>query len=287
MNYSIIGEQIQKFRKETKLTQKELGEALGVSSSAVSQWETGGTPDISLLPAIADRLGVTINALFGREDVTQENIKEALPRYVASLPESKRLGEICRLMWEAMKSECTGVDALSQDISHNYKIYYISDEGVMLGTASEEMPFMSIFPEPEKGYQAFFAPDDQYRRLFSALSKPNALELLKLLYQRSLRHCTSEVIAKRLGIGTEETKTLLSEFAELKLVQELELETENGDTNMYIANDWGALVPFLYAARLLAENYGSYSISCNRRQKPLLRKSSEAKKGGKELCSDI
>ena len=39
MNYSIIGEQIQKYRKEAKLTQKELGEALGVSSSAVSQWE--------------------------------------------------------------------------------------------------------------------------------------------------------------------------------------------------------------------------------------------------------
>ena len=69
MNYSIIGEQIQKYRKEAKLTQKELGEALGVSSSAVSQWETGGTPDISLIPSIADRLGITINHLFGRSRI--------------------------------------------------------------------------------------------------------------------------------------------------------------------------------------------------------------------------
>ena len=71
---AIIGEQIQKYRKEAKLTQKELGEALGVSSSAVSQWETGGTPDISLIPSIADRLGISVNVLFGREDITEEKI---------------------------------------------------------------------------------------------------------------------------------------------------------------------------------------------------------------------
>lgn len=271
MNYLIIGKQIQKFRKELKLTQKELGEALGVSSSAVSQWETGGTPDISLLPAIADRLGVTINALFGREGVTEENMREALQRYVVSLPESKRLKEVCRLMWEAMKSGYTGFHVLSEDVSQNYDIYFASEEGVMLGTGSEEAPFMSVFPEPEKGYEAAFAPDDKYRGLFLTLSKPHALELLRLLYQRLPRHCTTEVIAKRLGTGTEETGTLLSEFAKLQLVRELELETENGDTNVYIANDSGALVPFLYAARRLAENEEGASVICSQRKTPLLR----------------
>lgn len=59
---------------------RHLKEALGVSSSAVSQWETGGTPDISLLPVLADRLGVTVDVLFGREEITQENMGEALPR---------------------------------------------------------------------------------------------------------------------------------------------------------------------------------------------------------------
>lgn len=107
MNHFMIGEQIQKFRKEAGLTQKELGEALGISSSAVSQWETGGTPDISLLPALADRLGVSIDALFGREEVTRENMDEALPVYLASLPEPKRLEESCRLMCKVMYSFLT------------------------------------------------------------------------------------------------------------------------------------------------------------------------------------
>ena len=38
MGYTIVGEQIQKFRKEKALTQRELGERIGVSGSAVSQW---------------------------------------------------------------------------------------------------------------------------------------------------------------------------------------------------------------------------------------------------------
>ena len=60
MSYNIIGEQISKFRKTKGLTQRELGDAIGVSASAVSQWESGGTPDISLLPALSDVLGVTV-----------------------------------------------------------------------------------------------------------------------------------------------------------------------------------------------------------------------------------
>lgn len=267
-----IGEQIQKYRKEAKLTQKELGEALGVSSSAVSQWETGGTPDISLIPSIADRLGITINLLFGREDITQENIQEALPHYVASLPEAKRLEEVCRLMWTALKTEASGLNAISDNFSNNYNIYYGMDEGILLGSDSKKAPFIALFPEPAEGYDFLFADNDAYRALFLALSKPNALELLKLFYQRPPRHCTSEVIAKRLGIGLEEAQALLSEFGRLRLIHELELETEDGDTKAYIANPLGTMVPFLCAARLMTENYGNCSLIVNKREAPLLRK---------------
>lgn len=269
---AIIGEQIQKYRKEAKLTQKELGEALGVSSSAVSQWETGGTPDISLIPSIADRLGISVNVLFGREDITEENMQEALPHYAAALPEEMRLKEICRLMWAAVKSGSMGLNAISDDISHNYSIYYGTDEGILLGIDSEKLSFLSLFPEPAEGYGSFFADNDTYRRLFSALSKPKALELLLLLYQRPPRHCTLNVIAKRLGSSLGEAQALLAEFASLQLVRGLDLETEDGDTKVYSINAVGTIVPFLYAARLMVENYGSLSVIANKRKAPLLRK---------------
>ncbi|MCI9335966.1 MAG: helix-turn-helix transcriptional regulator [Lachnospiraceae bacterium] len=279
MNYSIIGEQIQKYRKEAQLTQKELGEALGVSSSAVSQWETGGTPDISLIPSIADRLGVSINVLFGREDITLDNIQEVLPHYIASLPEAKRLKELCHLMWAAVKKENLELNAISESISYNYNVYYGTDQGILLGIDSEKLSCISLFPEPEDGYESLFASDEAYRGLFSTLSKPNALELLKLLHQRPIKHCTSDVVAKRLGIGLEETQTLLAEFSKLQLVSELELETESGDTKVYIVNALGTIVPFLYTAHMIVEKYGDISLLANKREVPLLRKAAKTGKG--------
>lgn len=47
------------------MTQQALGDFLGVTSQAVSKWETGiATPDISLLPKMADLFKCTIDSLF-------------------------------------------------------------------------------------------------------------------------------------------------------------------------------------------------------------------------------
>lgn len=56
---------IRQYRKELGLTQKELGEKIGVKHNTVSGYENGTTePEQDLLFKIADALGVSINALF-------------------------------------------------------------------------------------------------------------------------------------------------------------------------------------------------------------------------------
>ena len=67
-----IGENIARFRKFKGWTQAELGEKLGVSNPAVSKWESGMTsPDVMLLPALADVFGCYIDELFSREIKTE------------------------------------------------------------------------------------------------------------------------------------------------------------------------------------------------------------------------
>ncbi len=59
-----IGEKIYILRKEKGVTQEKLAEFLGVSTPAVSKWETNQSfPDISLLPEIASYFDVTIDYL--------------------------------------------------------------------------------------------------------------------------------------------------------------------------------------------------------------------------------
>ena len=60
-----LNENIRMLRLQMRLSQESLGELLGVSAQAVSKWEQGITsPDISLLPAMAECFGVTIDSLF-------------------------------------------------------------------------------------------------------------------------------------------------------------------------------------------------------------------------------
>ena len=72
-----ISERINRFRKDRDLTQEELANALGVSSQAVSNWERGGYPDITLLPVIARYFGVSIDELMGNDAESQKEDKES------------------------------------------------------------------------------------------------------------------------------------------------------------------------------------------------------------------
>ena len=62
---SVISENIKKLRKAKGLTQEELAEKTNVSYQAVSKWENGGSPDIEMLPILANTFGVSIDELMG------------------------------------------------------------------------------------------------------------------------------------------------------------------------------------------------------------------------------
>lgn len=62
---------IKSLRKDRDLTQEEFAERLGMSSQAVSKWETGtAMPDISMFPILANFFGVTTDELLG-VDITR------------------------------------------------------------------------------------------------------------------------------------------------------------------------------------------------------------------------
>ena len=80
-----VGKFISRLRKSKGMTQKELAEKLDITDKAVSKWERGsGYPDISILPSLADILGVTVEEILsGNEtDIGLENLNEAPNRFL-------------------------------------------------------------------------------------------------------------------------------------------------------------------------------------------------------------
>ena len=66
MDQEKTGALIRRLRQEKGLTQRELAQRLGVGDKAVSKWERGmGCPDVSLLTAISQELGVGLESMLG------------------------------------------------------------------------------------------------------------------------------------------------------------------------------------------------------------------------------
>lgn len=62
---------VKELRQAANITQGNLGKLLGVDRSTVAYWESGAAmPRAELIPALADALGCTIDALFGRENAS-------------------------------------------------------------------------------------------------------------------------------------------------------------------------------------------------------------------------
>ena len=60
----MIGRRIKTLRKKHDMTQERLAEYLGITSQAISRWESETCyPDIELLPALADVFGVTVDEM--------------------------------------------------------------------------------------------------------------------------------------------------------------------------------------------------------------------------------
>ncbi len=67
-----ISEVILRERRKLKLTQEELSTALSVSAQAVSNWERGGYPDITMLPAIANFFKISVDELIGNDEASRK-----------------------------------------------------------------------------------------------------------------------------------------------------------------------------------------------------------------------
>jgi len=64
LNNNEIGQRIAQLRKENGYTQETISFILNVTPQAVSKWEKGNSlPDISLLPLLANTLGISIDKL--------------------------------------------------------------------------------------------------------------------------------------------------------------------------------------------------------------------------------
>lgn len=91
-----LGKKIAYYRKNKNITQDALAKQLGISNQAVSKWETDQScPDVELLPKIADIFEITLDELFEREFIPEEEpIEESKVQEAQELPDKASVSEL-------------------------------------------------------------------------------------------------------------------------------------------------------------------------------------------------
>ncbi len=131
MDNYVTAATIKTLREKRGFTQAQLAEILGVSSQAVSKWETAkGLPDISLLEPLSCALGVSVLELVSGDTVINKNISSNMLRskfYVCPV-----CNNIIRTVGDAVIS-CCGITLPPQtaeetDQNHKVIIDRVEDE---------------------------------------------------------------------------------------------------------------------------------------------------------------
>lgn len=279
---------IAKYRKEEGITQEELGRAAGVSTQAVSRWECGGTPDVELLPAIADRLHVSIDALFGRDAGEAADMEKLLYQRLLHAPKERCMEEMLQYIWVMQQAvflnhvpelwsvfELLPIQIMDRGAEEHpeqipSEMILNNEEACMIYGTVKDRRFALVFPEPEKGWASAMKGTKEYVRLFTLLAKPHYLEMLIDMDMREAGgHFTVRLAASRLGISEEEAEAILEELTEHMMAERLTVKDEEGTLKIYRRGIETNLTIFLLFCEEMMRSSKTMYMNANIRQKPM------------------
>ena len=165
MDNYITGATIKKLREAKEITQAQLADKIGVSSKAVSKWETAkGLPDITLIEPLCSALGVSVMELMSGDTITNNNTSSNILRskfYVCPV-----CGNIIRTTGDALISCCgitlPALEAEETDEAHEIRIDKVEDEyfvtvdhemekthfiSFIAHLTSDKVQFVKLYPE--------------------------------------------------------------------------------------------------------------------------------------------
>ena len=275
MSESTIGGNIAELRKSKGVTQENLADAVGLTAQAVSKWESGGSPDTSLLPAIADYFGVTIDRLFGRKVRDNSDMPADVRDYIAAHPFEERINAMYQICFHAFfffmdMPENSEFSQLIKNISIDSLLKAGAEHGINLlktgfvkmGISGKAQYFL-LMPEPEKGWQ--LDSEEELCKFFSLLSDKAAMKSLIFLHSRQNKGFTSQLLEKEFEISREKAEYILAEFANLKLVKIKELEIDDRLLTTYEFEPNVSIIPFLIFANELIIKPNSFFCSSDDR----------------------
>lgn len=288
MDITTMGERIRDLRRNAGMTQEELGNKIGVSAQAVSNWERGSVPDTELIPKIADCFGVPTDMLFGREydnyDVYSLMSKHILEAYDLENGDDEVIRRAFCNCWVSLASSCGVGSPFRQDrdfeqseaavaecMSHKNKHSKIfTDKVIAFMDRADEMPFFVYMPEAD-GRGKKLLENTDYCSLFAALGDPDFFRAAIFLFSHKNTRFTKGRFIAKLGLSEERAEEILEMLRKHNFISVKELELDESVIDTYAGNWIPYFVLMLQSAYYFQNLPQAFFWSLTNRSEPLLK----------------
>lgn len=267
---------LRRIRKEKGITQEQLAEAVGVSPQAVSKWEINSFPDAALLPKISERLGVSIDEIFGLKN---ENISiyDRVLQHIKATPTDKIFDEAFSISRAVILAGCGCPryeplipEIIASEYDNHSRLNF--RKGFIEARNNGDLQYVFLLPEPECGYDRVLKYDEEYVKLFGVLSKPNALKALYFMAGREgTMFFKKDTLMHELGISSENANEIIKAFCDIGFIWEATLNGGDSSEKIYQYISRCELVAFLAAARYFMYPPNNFGYSSDGRHERYLK----------------
>lgn len=278
MGLESIGAVIAKLRKERNIKQEELAGYAGVSAQAVSKWENGGTPDIELLPRIADFFKVSIDTLFGRAITDYSDIRNALIQEIVDTDPKKRFEKAFNFCWDIERA-MFGKAPYDGDVQEYQNLLkadeqtyssILSDEGFTRMGVANRLQYFLIVPEVSDKERALFNGIN-YTELFRDLSDKTFFDALIFLNKRQGdKSFTPNLFIKNLNVDLDKALDLIKTLQKYHMINAVQIEMDDETQEVYNFSPSPSFYAMLIFARELIDKPDNFSYYMSNRRKPYL-----------------
>lgn len=279
-----LGKNIRKYRAEAGMTQEELGLAVGVSTQAVSKWETEESmPDAALLLPISDALSVSLDALMGKELRYKRDVYDSLEVLFRQNGETNRFALLWEMVWNAYKglwdvSTCLKTEGYSPDEKENLRgraSVFFGDEGFAHFSHDEKAPFLYIFPGETADWSEATKPDEAVQAIFAALADADTVNALHWLLGRPFDPLNGyrfefPVLVREAGIPEEAAEKVRENLRALRVIGEKKVNIDGTERTLCVWRAEYSTLALLVIAYESRHRTGRYSLQATLREKPML-----------------
>ena len=285
----MLNENIRYYRQKCNLTQSQLAKLLSASTQAISRWEVGeNMPDVSILPKIADAFGISLDALFDRHPTNDYHLIQTIYDDMLNVSDSETLWGCPQKIHEIRKisliSEFMALTVDTNGKTEDLLEYYslpletdtlnnsmeqVCDGGFTFSSNRKELPFQTVFEEPENGFGIVFDHAETISEVFGILSDTEVIKALKILFSKKDGIIFDSEYAKT-ALGMEFPIDTLNKLCKIRILHSEEIIIDGKPVTIWkMRQKCGIIALFAILNEYLFHNR-SFDHQGNSRTKPFV-----------------